>query len=200
MDLPSVGAYSYLYLPVPILVGGYDPRTGQLKNVFPGGSTGIPAGERTEDFYPPNQPSYTEVIQHIVPALSNRQTAYMNPSADSANDADYAWHSNTIDGLEPTFEAIDLNAADSHTQAAFYAGIAFGVAGSAVIALIQEIPAERKRKSSTSGAQNRQTEPLPVPGWHHGAALAGAHRRGLGNAVRHELHGPLRAHHRTHCP
>lgn len=152
--LPSVAAYSYLFPDAPMLEGSYDAGTGQLKSVFLAGSPGL-AGERTEDFFPADyQASYTEEIQQIVPALSNRQTAYMNPSADSANDADYIWHSNGTDGVEPSFKAIDLSAADSQNQAAFYAGIAFGVAGSAVIALAQEIkPEEWKRKSSTAGAE-----------------------------------------------
>ena len=156
--LPSVGAYSYLYPPTSVLQGRYNAGTGRLENVAFATYSGTPVGENTEYFGPPNtQASYSEVIQHIVPALSDRQIAYMNPSADSANDADYIWQSNSsIDGLEPTFKAIDLDAADSQNQAAFYSGIAFGVAGAAVIALVQEIPEKRKRKSSTSGAQNQQ--------------------------------------------
>jgi hypothetical protein len=155
--LPSVGAYSYLYPPTSVLEGGYDAGTGQLENVAFATYSDTP-GENTEYFGPPNtQASYSEVIQHIVPALSDRQIAYVNPSADNANDADYVWQSNSsIDGLEPTFKATDLDATDSQNQAAFYSGIAFGVAGAAVIALVQEIPEERKRKSSPSGAQNRQ--------------------------------------------
>ncbi|HKA55881.1 MAG TPA: hypothetical protein VKJ47_19690, partial [Candidatus Binatia bacterium] len=138
--LPSVAAYSYLFPPTPVLEGGYDARTGQLKNVFLGGSSRVPSRERKVDFYPSNfQASYTEAIQQIVPALNDRQTAYMNPSTDSANDADYVWHSNSVDGMEPTFKAIDPNAADAQSQAAFYSGIAFGVAGAALIALVQEI-------------------------------------------------------------
>jgi hypothetical protein len=164
--LPSVAAYSYLYPPSAVLEGGYDAGTGQLKNVFLAGpSSRVPVGERAEDFYAPNhQASYTEVVQQVVPALSNAQTAYMNPSVDSASDADYVWQSNGIDGLEPVFKMIDLSAADSQNQAAFYSGIAFGLAGAAVIALVQEIPSEgRKRKSSTSGARNPATTPPSPP-------------------------------------
>jgi hypothetical protein len=155
--LPSVGAYGYLYPPISVLQGRYDAGTGRLENMaFT--TPDSPGGANIEYFSPPNtQASYSEVIQHIAPALSDRQIAYMNPSADSANDADYIWQSNSsIDGLEPTFKAIDLDATDSQSQAAFYSGIAFGVAGAAVIALVQEIPEERKRKSSRSGARNRE--------------------------------------------
>lgn len=156
--LPLVGAYSYLYPPISVLQGGYDASTGRLENVALATDSSNSAGENTEYFGPPNtQASYSEVIQHIVPALNHKQIAYMNPSTDSANDADYIWaSSSSIDGLEPTFKAIDLDATDTQSQAAFYSGIAFGVAGAAVIALIQEIPEKRKRRSSTSSAQNRQ--------------------------------------------
>jgi hypothetical protein len=157
--LPSVAAYSYLYPPSAVLEGEFDAGTSQLEGVTLAGPS--PARERAEDFYAPNsQASYTEVVQHIVPALDNTQTAYMNPPADSTSDADYMWQSNGIDGLEPVFKMIDLNAADSQNQAAFYSGIAFGLAGSTVIALVQEIPSEgRKRKSSTSGTREPKTDP-----------------------------------------
>jgi hypothetical protein len=80
----------------------------------------------------------------------------MNPSTDGANDADYDWQANNIDGLEPIFRTVDLGAGDAQSQAAFYAGIAFGVAGSAVIALVQEIPeARRTRTSRASGGRDR---------------------------------------------
>jgi hypothetical protein len=158
--LPSVGVYSTLYPPSALLEGVYEARTGQLRNVAIPDSYAIPAGERTVDFYPPNNDaSYTEVIQHIAPALSNMQISDMSPAPDSAGDADYTWHSNSIDGLEPTFQAVDLNAADSQTQAAFYSGIAFGLAGAAVIALVQEIRGKREDESLTSrGPSSARTD------------------------------------------
>lgn len=157
--LPSAGAYSTLYPPVAILEGGYDIRTGRLKSVFsarPGAPSGVPAGERKEDLYPSNNYSFTEIIQNIGSAVADRQTAYMSPSPDISGGADWVWHSSGIDGLEPVFKMIDLNAVDSQSQASFYSGIAFGVAGSAVFALVAEIPDDRKRKSSISGSQNRR--------------------------------------------
>jgi hypothetical protein len=155
--LPSAGAYSYLYPPTSVLEGGYDRRTGKLKNISIGLgiSSAIPSGERAEYYGPSNHASFTERVENIVPALSNRQVAYMNPPSDSDNNTDYVWHSTGFDGLEPVFKAADLNAADSQNQDAFYAGLAFGVAGAALIALVQEIPKERERKS-ISGAQNRR--------------------------------------------
>jgi hypothetical protein len=144
----------------------YEAQTGQLRNVAIPDSYAIPAGERTVDFYPPNSDaSYAEVIQHLAPALSNMQISDMSPSPDSAGDADYTWHSNSIDGLEPTFQAIDLNAAGFQTQAAFYSGIAFGLAGAAVIALVQEIRGKREDESLTSrGPSSARTDHGRHPG------------------------------------
>lgn len=159
--LPSVGAYSYLYPPSPVLAGEYDARTDQPSAVSLGSFAKIPAGEREEDFYAPNfQASYSEDVQQIVPALGNTQTAYMNPSTDAANDADYEWQANNIDGLEPIFKAVDLGAGDAQSQAAFYSGIAFGVAGSALIAIAQEIPRQRRaRNERASGNQRQRVRP-----------------------------------------
>jgi hypothetical protein len=150
--LPSVGAYDVLYPPTGCLEAGYDRRTGQLKDVtsdFFGPP--LPATERTVGLGCPNNISSTEVIQHIVPALRNYLVDYTNPAVDSGNDADYVWHSAGIDGLEPAFKEASPEALDSQNQAAFYSGIAFGVAGSAFIAFIQEFPRSRKRKSSKDG-------------------------------------------------
>ena len=187
--LPSVAAYSYLYPPSAVLEGGYDAGTGQLKNVFLAGPfSTVPAGEREEVFYAPNfQASYTEVVQQIVPALGNTQTAYMNPSVDGASDADYMWQSNGIDGLEPVFKMIDLNAADSQNQAAFYSGIAFGLAGAAVIALAQEIPSERRKRKSSTPDPPEPGNPQPQDRLVKGLAgcqsvSVGREQRGSGNA------------------
>jgi hypothetical protein len=146
--LPSVGAYDVLYPPTTCLEAGYDRRTGQLKDVtsdFFGPS--LPVTEQIQGLGCPNNISSTETIQHIVPALKNDLVDYANPAVDSGNDADYVWRSTGIDGLEPAFKETSPEAVDSQNQAAFYSGIAFGVAGSAFIALIQEFPGSRKRKS-----------------------------------------------------
>ena len=46
----------------------------------------------------------------------------------------------------------DPDAADSQSKAAFYSGIAFGVAGAALIAVLQELPKERRRQSDSEDA------------------------------------------------
>jgi hypothetical protein len=147
--LPSVGAYDFLRPPTDCLVAGYDRRTGQLKNVSsPFFSPPVPAGDRTEYFGCPFYVShYTEVIDNIAPVLRNEQIDYMNPLVNSTSGIDYTWHSNSTFGLDPTFKATDPNAIDSQNQAAFISGIAFGVAGAAAIAIVQELPKERRRKS-----------------------------------------------------
>lgn len=151
--LPSVGAYDYLRPPTDCLEAGYDRRTGQLKKVASGPfGVGIPAGERTESFgCPYNISHYTEVIDNMVPALKDEQIDYTIPSVNSGGDIDYTWNSNGISGLEPIFKATNPDAVDSQNQAAFISGIAFGVAGAAAIAIIQELPKDpgfkRRRKS-----------------------------------------------------
>ena len=160
--LPSVGAYDYLRPPTSCLEVGYDRRTGQLKNVASdllGSSATIPAGERRESFGCPFNPSsYTEVIDHIVPWLKNEQIDYMSPPLNGASDVDYAWQSNSIDGLAPIFKATDPNAVDSQNQAAFISGIVFGVAGAAAIAIVQELPKESKRRHK-SRPRNAKSPP-----------------------------------------
>lgn len=121
--------------------------------------SGIPAGERTKSFGCPfNISHYTEVIDNMVPALKNEQIDYTIPSVDSGSDIDYIWHSNGISGLEPIFKATNLDAVDSQNQAAFISGIAFGVAGAAAIAVVQELPKDpshkRRRKSPSQDADS----------------------------------------------
>jgi hypothetical protein len=154
--LPSVGTYSSpLHPPTSCLEAGFDRRTGQLKNVVPFFfSVPIPAGERTESFGCPFHSSYTEIIQNIVPALKNEQIDYMNPLVNSTSGVDYIWHSDSTFGLDPIFKATDPNAVDSQNQAAFISGIAFGVAGAAAIAVVQELPKERRRKSPPKDADS----------------------------------------------
>jgi hypothetical protein len=68
--------------------------------------------------------------------LRDEQVVYSIPSADVNGDIDYEWHSVG----EPTFKATDPDAIDSQNQAAFISGIAFGVAASAALAFVGELP------------------------------------------------------------
>jgi hypothetical protein len=151
--LPSVGAYDVLYPPTDCLYVGYDRKTGQAKDVgSPFFSPPLPAAERIQGFGCPNNISSTEVIQNIVPTLKNDVIDYANPAVDTGSNSDYTWHSAGCCGMEPAFKETSPESVDSQNQASFYAGISFGVAGSAAIALVQEIPAARKRKPSATGA------------------------------------------------
>ena len=96
--------------------------------------------------------SCTETLQQVVPVLAGQLLDYIAPAMDNGGSNDYVWHSQG--NLEPVFKDTNPDATDSQSQAAFYSGIAFGLAGAAIIALVQEIPEERERKSSTSSAQN----------------------------------------------
>jgi hypothetical protein len=103
-------------------------------------------GDRGEFFDVPSQISYTETVRNIAPVLAGQAVDYMAPATDNTNNNDYTWHSGT--SLEPVFKYTDPDATDSQSRAAFYSGIAFGVAGSALIALVQEIRDDRKSRSS----------------------------------------------------
>jgi hypothetical protein len=156
--LPSFGAFEFPEGDTPTLLAEYDRGTGKLRTAIFGpaqknsnlglgnpSSYDVLPGDRGEIFWGPGGPdniSYTETLHNIVPALRNEQMVYSIPSEDINGDIDYEWHSAGCCGLEPTFKATDPEAADSQNQAAFISGIAFGVAGSAAIAVVGELPKE----------------------------------------------------------
>jgi hypothetical protein len=150
--LPSVGAYEYPEGGVPSLFAEYEGTTGQLRKVINGpvdpDSHVTISGDHGELFYGPDSISYTETLHNIAPVLASQQIVYTTPAVDISGNYDYVWHSGA--GLEPVFKETNPDAVDSQTQAAFYSGIAFGVAGAALIALIQEIRGKREDESSTS--------------------------------------------------
>jgi hypothetical protein len=150
--LPSVGAYEVTRPPSVFLQAQYDH--GKLENVISllGGPTQIPVGDSAQDLGDPSNISYTEDIENIVPTLKSEQIDYSIPAINNGSDIDYTWYSNGISGLQPIFKATNPDAIDSQNQAAFYSGIAFGIAAAAAIALVQEIPESRKRESRTSNA------------------------------------------------
>jgi hypothetical protein len=92
-----------------------------------------------------------EYLRDVGAELNNEQVAYINPSTTN-NNFDYVWRSTACCNLEPVFKLTDPTAADSQSKAAFTSGIAFGVAGAALIAVFQELPKEfpwpRRREDS----------------------------------------------------
>jgi uncharacterized membrane protein len=166
--LPSVGALEHPEGDPPSLFAEYNGTTGQLReatiqpflnplsnaNMFDPSSYVTIPGDHGELFYGPGNISYTETLHNIVPVLGNQQIDYVVPSMNISGDIDYVWNSTGCCGLEPIFKEINPDAVDSQSQAAFYSGIAFGVAGGAAMALVQEIPEQRKRKSSASGGMS----------------------------------------------
>jgi hypothetical protein len=166
--LPSVSAFSSgVESTNSVLQADYRSSSRQLQNVlfinllsnianYPN-VPGVPAGDYSVPLNRPYSISCTELLSDIAPALRNEEIIYANPNPNSSNDLDYVWQSSS--GLEPTFKATDTAAVDSQNQAAFISGIAFGVAGAAAIAVVQELPKElpsatwwprlkRRRKSS----------------------------------------------------
>ncbi len=102
-----------------------------------------PHGGPMKWFYSPVSLSISESISDILPLLRGDQITYMTPPA-KLQQANYTWQSNGE--LEPSFEATDPGAADARSNASFTSGIAFGVAGAAAIALVQELPREIRRR------------------------------------------------------
>jgi hypothetical protein len=139
-----------------------DIDNGQLPQCRPNGSpehgNGIPHPADCERFTVLKRlPGYsyyaTEYLRNAALTLNTDQIDYMNPSA-TAGPSDYAWRSDACCDLEPIFKLSDPTATDSQNQAAFTSGIAFGVAGAALLAALAELPKEfpwprRKRLSKT---------------------------------------------------
>jgi len=90
-----------------------------------------------------------ENLGNVGAELNSDQIVYMNPSTTASN-FNYTWESAACCDLEPVFKLTDPAAADSQSSAAFYSGIAFGVAGTAFIAAVQELREKRKRKDESS--------------------------------------------------
>ena len=163
--LPSVGNDEFTSGGLPPLFVEYEHTTGKIRyatvdtipNLPPGAKLADPSlwvtihGDQGMLFNDPENISYSEGISKIAPALRSQLVDFVTPSMSVVDNSDYDWNSKFP--LEPLFKDTDPDAAGSESQAAFYAGIAFGVAGSAAIALVQEIrPRNRKPpKSSARG-------------------------------------------------
>ena len=97
--------------------------------------------------YVPKRLSIEEVITGAASALRTDQINYSTPAPTIQGD-DYIW--NAENSLEATFQATDSTAADALSNGAFLSGILFGIAASAAIALVQEIPGRIMIASSWS--------------------------------------------------
>jgi hypothetical protein len=144
--LPSIGAFDFSEGNPPDLLRRNKRGTRQSIYMRPGTDLTAPHGGQL--FWNPSNILYSEEVQNLVPLLKTEQIDYLTPSASSNDDTNDVWHSTGCCGLEPTFKATDPDAADSQGKAAFISGIAFGVAGAAAIAVVQELPKE-----------------LPIPRW-----------------------------------
>jgi hypothetical protein len=128
-------------------------------------SSAIPVKDNV-GFQEPQKISYTEFLNYINLGLRNEQIQYMNPAADSSGGStpysadSYIWRSNSIFGLEPIFKSTNPETIDSQNQDAFVSGIAFGVAGAAAIAVVQELPEELSIPAWLP-RRNRRRKPTP---------------------------------------
>jgi hypothetical protein len=152
--LPSVSIENNLFGALSNMSVLFAPKTGELQRAranvchtlggsFPGWKCFF---EQTA--FSPAKYVASEYLDNVGAELNNEQVAYMNPST-TANNFNYVWRSITCCNLEPVFKLTDPTAADSQSKAAFTSGIAFGVAGAALIAVFQELPKKlswRRRK------------------------------------------------------
>jgi hypothetical protein len=174
--LPSVGTFEHPEGGIPPLFAEYAGATGKLRsatmedignspnaNMFDPSSLVTIRGDHGALFYGPGQMSYTEALDKIAPVLAGNLVDYMTPVESIVDGgSDYEWPSLGVQ--EPIFKYTEPDSVDSQNQASFYAGIAFGVAGSAAIALVQEIsadPEKRKRKSRSPRSHVDGLRPKP---------------------------------------
>jgi hypothetical protein len=138
--LPSVSSIQFFGVLAKVA-----PRTGELADVHLhdgcAGATGPvhPSNERC--FSSPWFNSASEHLANVAAELNSAQVDYISPSTTASNSG-YTWRSARCCNLEPVFKLTDATAADSQSKAAFTSGIAFGVAGAAFIAVLQELPKE----------------------------------------------------------
>lgn len=100
-----------------------------------------PNGGPATLFWVPRKFSFTQRLVtalggRAISELSSEQIDYMSPPAKLVG-SDYVWHGV---GIQPIFKMTDPDSADSRSTAAFVSGIAFGVAGAAALAIVQELP------------------------------------------------------------
>jgi hypothetical protein len=148
--LPSVNALGYAIqyqtLNPYILILGENNASGHLAHIIVGPYNDNPPPREVNGnsgiFYPARS-SVTEVLTGVATILKTEQVDYISPSGNMVGD-NYRWQGSG--DLEPIFKVTNQDAVQTESNNAFLAGIAFGVAGGAAIAVIQEVP-KRKRKS-----------------------------------------------------
>jgi len=165
--LPSVNIIQWSNGNVPNIVAEFNKKSGQIVKSeidFSGQPYGSPPAfaavsraDGTDVFWEIASFTVTEVIEGIGPVLANDQIDYMNPPTTDSS-FNYQWSFTGCCGIEPTFKLTDPETIDSQNKDAFISGIAFGVAGAAAIAVVQELPKEinfsrHKRQSKPAGSE-----------------------------------------------
>jgi hypothetical protein len=124
----------------------------------------VPHADDAEALWEISDFSVTEEIEDIVSVLSNDQIDYMNPPT-TASASNYQWNFTGCCSLEPVFKMTDPTATDCQNKNAFVSGIAFGVAGAAAIAVVQELPKEIKLarcKRRSKSTDSEESTPSPT--------------------------------------
>jgi len=94
-------------------------------------------GDSGQLFWNPHVLAISESLADITGVVSAQQVDYMTPAVTISGTA-YRWNADNL--LQPQFKSTDPQASSSQTDDAFIAGILLGIAGAAVIALLQELP------------------------------------------------------------
>lgn len=88
-------------------------------------------------FWEPKDFSVTEALKGPEPILANEQLDFSSPAAD-VHSGEYVW--NARQQISPVIKFTNPDASDQLSTYVFVSGIALGVAGAAVIAVVQEAP------------------------------------------------------------
>jgi hypothetical protein len=158
-NLPDIGSFGGRNIEghlSPAVLGEEDTQPGRLRDIvtYPvqqRGNPTQPSSYRTPHggagalFWFPQRFSVSEELINVAPVFHAGPLDYVDPQGALQGD-NYIWNSRadanfqpTLD-LQPTFELTNLGATQSESDDAFLAGIMFGLAGAAAIALVQEIP------------------------------------------------------------
>jgi hypothetical protein len=148
--LPSVDALNVALAyqdSYPYVLGELN-ASGNVSHIVVDPSGLYPANSKDNEVFYPAQVSAAEILTGAAPMFKTEQVDYINPSGNITGN-NYVWQDSNTE-LEPIFEVTDQNRVQAESDDAFLAGIAFGVAGGAAIAVLQEV--HRRRRKSYAGA------------------------------------------------
>ena len=154
--LPSVNSLyeAVVYQDVAPCIAGEFNSSGKLSHIVidPYGTECLFGPDYdVKGMYYPIKVSTAEILPEVGPEFKTDEVNYINPPGNIDGDS-YVWQSNST--LEPIFKLTDQDAVQTESDNGFLAGIFFGVAGGAAIAVVQEA------KKRSRGPTLKYTKPL----------------------------------------